>query len=72
MVVRLVRIKKALGMLQMGILPIEVSLLRFTVILIVCWVMSYAAMNANPVWVVETYVPWSFWLLLPFVSITIP
>jgi hypothetical protein len=45
------------------ILPIEVSLLRFLVILIFGWIIFYAMMSANARWTVETYIPWSFWLL---------
>ena len=45
------------------ILPIEVSLLRLLVLLVISWLFSYAAMSANAQWVVETYMPWSFWML---------
>mmetsp|Transcript_16796 Transcript_16796/g.46136 ORF Transcript_16796/g.46136 Transcript_16796/m.46136 type:complete len:452 (+) Transcript_16796:237-1592(+) len=45
------------------ILSIDVAILRFLVIVVLSWVFYYAAMSANPKWTVETYIPWSFWLL---------
>ncbi|CAB9518668.1 expressed unknown protein [Seminavis robusta] len=47
----------------MEILPIGDQVVRFLVVLVISWVLSYATMSANPKWAVETYVPWSFWLL---------
>jgi len=45
------------------LLPIGDQLLRFLVIMVVSWVLSFAAMSANAKWTVETYIPWSFWML---------
>ncbi|CAB9524864.1 expressed unknown protein [Seminavis robusta] len=47
----------------MEILPIGDQIVRFLVILVIAWILSYSTMSANPKWAVETYVPWSFWLL---------
>ncbi|KAL7570047.1 hypothetical protein ACA910_017085 [Epithemia clementina (nom. ined.)] len=48
---------------SVAILPIHVALLRFLVLVAIGWVMLYSAMSANAKWTVETYLPWSFWLL---------
>ena len=45
------------------ILPIDVAFLRFLVLVVLSWVLFYASMSANAEWTVETYIPWSFWLL---------
>ena len=48
---------------SVSILPFHVAFLRFFVVVTLSWVMFYAAMSANAKWTVETFIPWSFWLL---------
>lgn len=48
---------------EIAVLPIGDQLLRFLVIMVISWVISFASMSTNAKWTVETYIPWSFWML---------